>query len=72
MNDDAIYKAYCAKYNKDQSNKIFWDIMYLSRPEISKTWSYLKFKYSIRIYAFYLVFRMPFIVGWVKIKRLFR
>lgn len=72
MNDDAIYKAYCAKYlpifgfNEDGS---FDDNI---RKYVSKTFDYIKFKYSIRPYSFYLVFRMPFIVAWVEIKRLFR
>jgi hypothetical protein len=67
MNDDAIYKAYCAKHGIEYDE--FSDFI---KASAVKHWHYKKFKYSIRIYAFYLVFRMPFIVAWVKIKRLFR
>ena len=54
-----IYKAYCDK------NGIYndYDIRQFIKPYHSKTLAYLKFKYSIRIYAFYLVFRMPFVVA---------
>lgn len=67
MNDDAIYKAYCDKMKMYDD----YDLREYRRKEISKTLSYLQFKYGIRLYAFYLVFRMPFVVARVKIKRLF-